>query len=131
MEQIDTSIRIIDYTEPALRGTTVTLACPTGLRLNGSDTLTCMGNGEWEPDPRKVECKNESIIQTRKGLLSQDVIIAVVSSITVFVVASIVFTIVGFFVDTAAVKQKGSVMLKQLDLLKKCIHTILPTMMIL
>ena len=56
----------------------------------------CMGNGEWEPDPRKVKCKNDSILQTRKRLLSRDGVIAVVSSVTVFVVAAIVYTIMGF-----------------------------------
>ena len=42
-------------------------------------------------------------------------------------------TIVGFLCgsDTASIKQKGSVMLKQLDHLKKCTHMILPTVMIL
>ena len=70
------------------------LACPAGLILTGSNTLTCVGNGEWEPDPNTVKCKNESTI--RKGSLSKEAKIAVASSVTVFTVASILFFIVGF-----------------------------------
>ena len=29
--------------------------CPPGLALNGPESSTCMGNGEWEPDSREVE----------------------------------------------------------------------------
>ena len=36
--------------------TTITLSCPPGSILTGSNTSTCMDNGEWEPDPRLVEC---------------------------------------------------------------------------
>ena len=97
VEQLEDSVRVIGYEKPALRGTNVTLACPTGMTLNGSDTLTCMGNGEWEPDPNKPKCKNESIVQiSKQGMLSQDGKIAVASSVTVFIVASILFFIVGF-----------------------------------
>ena len=94
VEQVEDSVRVIGFKEPALRGSNVTLACPAGMTLNGPDTLLCMGSGEWEPDPNKVECKNESIVQIK--LLSQDGKIAVVSSMSVFVVTAIVFFIVGF-----------------------------------
>ena len=85
MEQVEDSVRVIGFKEPALRGSKVTLACPAGMTLNGPDTLLCRGNGEWEPDPKKVECKNKTIVQiSKQGMLSRDGKIAVASSVTVF-----------------------------------------------
>jgi hypothetical protein len=46
----------VDYLDPALEGQTVMFICPLGQTLNGSNSSTCMGNGEWEPDPGEVEC---------------------------------------------------------------------------
>ena len=43
--------------DPAIEGTTVTFECPPEYILIGPNTTTCMGNGEWKPDPRDVECK--------------------------------------------------------------------------
>ncbi len=43
-------------TDIAHEGTTMTLNCLNGLVLVGSNTSTCTENGEWEPDPKKVEC---------------------------------------------------------------------------
>ena len=47
-----------------LEGTNITFTCSPGLVLTGPNTSTCMGNGEWEPNPREVECKgvNRKII---------------------------------------------------------------------
>ena len=45
-----------DYVDPALEGQTITFTCLPHQILNGSNLSTCMGNGEWEPDPREVEC---------------------------------------------------------------------------
>ena len=54
----DSSLRAVSgYRDPAIEGTTVTFSCPTGLTLTGSNTSTCMRNGEWEPDPKGVKCK--------------------------------------------------------------------------
>ena len=44
------------YHDPALEGDNITFTCPTGAILNGPNSSTCMGNGEWEPDPREVNC---------------------------------------------------------------------------
>ena len=41
---------------PALEGSSVMFACPPGLVLVGLNTTTCMGNGEWEPDPKGAKC---------------------------------------------------------------------------
>ena len=97
MEQVEDSVKVMGFKQPALRGSNVTLACPAGTTLNGPDTLTCMRNGEWKPDPNKHECKNESIVQiSKQGMLSGDGKIAVASSVTVFVGTAILFFIVGF-----------------------------------
>ena len=48
----------IDYDDPALEGETITFTCFPGSILNGHNSSTCMGNGEWVPDPREVECAN-------------------------------------------------------------------------
>ena len=60
-----------------------------------------VGNGEWEPDPNTIKCKNESTM--RKGSLSRDGKIAVASSVTVFTVASILLV---FCVDTFVKRRK-------------------------
>ena len=52
------------YVDPALEGRTVTFICPRGQILNGSNSSTCMGNGEWEPDPREVECTGTPVTTT-------------------------------------------------------------------
>ena len=54
---VDNGSMIIGYMGPAVEGTTVSFVCPPQYALNGPNTTTCMGNGEWEPDPREVECK--------------------------------------------------------------------------
>ena len=43
----------------ALEGTNITLSCPLGMELTGPTAATCMRNGEWEPDPGRVQCKGE------------------------------------------------------------------------
>jgi hypothetical protein len=43
--------------DPALEGTVLSFYCPPQHILVGPNITTCMGNGEWEPDPREVECK--------------------------------------------------------------------------
>ena len=45
-----------------LEGTNITFSCPPGMVLTGPTTVTCMGNGEWEPDPTEVQCKGWNII---------------------------------------------------------------------
>jgi hypothetical protein len=51
-----TNALALGYVDPALEGQTITFTCPPGQILYGSNSATCMGNGEWEPDPRAVEC---------------------------------------------------------------------------
>ena len=42
--------------DPALEGAVLSFDCPPQYVLVGPTTTTCMGNGEWEPDPREVKC---------------------------------------------------------------------------
>ena len=60
-------IFISGYYPPMIEGSRIMLSCPFRYSLKGSNTSTCMGNGEWEPDPRKAECKG---INTTKSNLS-------------------------------------------------------------
>ena len=48
--------------EPAIEESIVTFGCPPQLVLNGPDSSTCNRNGEWEPDPRYLQCLGEYII---------------------------------------------------------------------
>ena len=43
--------------DPAMEGTVLSFECPPQYALSGPNTTICMGNGEWEPDPREAECK--------------------------------------------------------------------------
>ena len=59
----DSSVKVKSYTDhPALEGTNITLSCPPGLLLKGPNISMCMRNGEWDPDPKKVECTGNNII---------------------------------------------------------------------
>ena len=46
----------------ALEGDSVSFACSSGFLLTGPNSSTCMGNGEWEPDPRAVACRKRNNI---------------------------------------------------------------------
>ena len=54
---INSYVRINGNQNSTAESTNITLSCPPGLVLSGPSTSTCMGNGEWEPDPRELECK--------------------------------------------------------------------------
>ena len=56
MAIVNNNVRIAGYEDPALEGEVITLTCLPGQMLNGTGTLTCMRNGEWEPDPGEVNC---------------------------------------------------------------------------
>ena len=44
------------YEDPALEGEKIMFSCRSELMMTGPNFATCMGNGEWEPDPREVNC---------------------------------------------------------------------------
>ena len=56
----NSEIQITGYSDPAIEGRNVSIHCPPGMVLmvmeTIASTLVCTGNGEWEPDPRKVAC---------------------------------------------------------------------------
>ena len=51
----------INESEPVMEGTTVNYTCPSGLVHSGPSSSTCTGKGEWEPDPRGVECNGKKM----------------------------------------------------------------------
>ena len=57
----DSVILMCYANDPALEGTILIFSCPPGMQLIGSNitiaTVTCMENGEWEPDPRELKLK--------------------------------------------------------------------------
>ena len=55
----NSSLVVSSYKAPALKGSGVNFTCANGLVLIGPNAATCMSNGEWEPDPREVECKSK------------------------------------------------------------------------
>ena len=59
--QLDDSVEVIGYLSKAaaVKGSNISFSCPPGLVLTGPNSSTCLGNGEWEPDPRDVKCKGE------------------------------------------------------------------------
>jgi hypothetical protein len=57
----------LGYEDPALEGQTITFVCVSRLILSGPNISTCMGNGEWEPDPREVECTGSTVTVTTSG----------------------------------------------------------------
>ena len=53
------SVLVMGYNGVALKGDSVSFTCSSGLVLSGPNSSTCMGNGEWEPDPREVACEGK------------------------------------------------------------------------
>ena len=49
-------IRIFGSIEPAVVESSEDFSCPPRMILSGPNSSTCMGNGEWEPDPMAVNC---------------------------------------------------------------------------
>ena len=58
------SIWILGYTNAVLEGDKINFTCTSGMELVGPNSITCMANGEWEPNPKEVECKGESFHTT-------------------------------------------------------------------
>ena len=50
------SVIVEGYEDPALEGENIIFRCRDGLTMIGPNLATCMGNGEWEPDPKEVNC---------------------------------------------------------------------------
>ena len=54
--QVNHSVVVTSYTDLALPGRSVQFSCPPTLALSGPNSSSCMGNGQWVPDPRETEC---------------------------------------------------------------------------
>ena len=54
-------IQVMGYVNPSLEGATINFSCPIGQILTGPNASTCMGNGEWESDPKEsnIRCTGE------------------------------------------------------------------------
>ena len=68
MALVNNNVGIVGYNDRALEGDHITFTCPSGLVLNGSNSSMCVGNGEWEPDPREVNCISELYMTTVAGM---------------------------------------------------------------
>ena len=53
----DGSVTLMNLSDPATPGMSVTFSCFEHLIITGPNSTTCMENGKWEPDPRAVKCK--------------------------------------------------------------------------
>ena len=62
-QSVGSSLYILDYSEPAVVGTTVSFNCSEpGEVLTDPNTATCMEDGLWVPDPNQLQisCKGDS-----------------------------------------------------------------------
>ena len=75
---------------PHLEGQFITYTCPPGFNLTGPNASVCTGNGEWEPNPGKVDCigsimmpilRDTIIVCTRHNNLRLSYLIKMVSCI--------------------------------------------------
>ena len=46
---------------PVMEGAIVSFNCCSEFILTGPNSSMCMRNGEWEPDPREVECRQKGL----------------------------------------------------------------------
>ena len=44
---------------PVMEGIVVSFSCHFEFILTGPNSSMCMRNGEWEPDPREVDCRHK------------------------------------------------------------------------
>ena len=57
---INEHVGVINYDEndlPTEQGTTINLTCPPAMSFTGQNSIICMENGVWEPDPTSILCK--------------------------------------------------------------------------
>ena len=69
---IDSLMGVVDYDLPTKQGATINFTCPPNMSFNGPNSITCMDNGEWEPDPSSVHCKKGYFLKRSMYELSVD-----------------------------------------------------------
>ena len=47
---------------PVMEGFNVSFSCHSEFVLSGPNSSTCTKNGEWEPYPREIECRQKGIV---------------------------------------------------------------------
>ena len=62
MTRTQNGVQVMGYEDPSLEGDSIMFTCTSGLELSGPNSSTCMGNGEWEPDPGEVNCTGKYYI---------------------------------------------------------------------
>ena len=55
----DVGVLVMEYSDPALEGASVTFGSSSELILVGANTSTCMENGQWNPDPSNIACAGQ------------------------------------------------------------------------
>ena len=46
---------------PVMEGFNISFSCRSEFKLSGPTSSTCIRNGEWEPDPKEVECRHKGL----------------------------------------------------------------------
>ena len=64
MALISNNVQVMGYEDPAREGAVITFVCSSGLELSGPNSSMCMRSGEWEPDPREVNCSHDKLQPT-------------------------------------------------------------------
>ena len=62
----DDSVIAMGYRELMVNGTLVTFSCPSGLMLNGTESVLCTHTGQWEPalSTAAVNCYEDTDLYT-------------------------------------------------------------------
>ena len=60
-EEMNNPLSDIQDMMPVMEGFVVSFSCHSEFILIGPNSSTCMRNGEWEPDPREVECRQKGL----------------------------------------------------------------------
>ena len=56
----DDSTTVAGHSNPSLVGSNITIGCRFGsvsAEIDSTTNITCMENGEWNPDPEQIKCK--------------------------------------------------------------------------
>ena len=70
MSSSDSSLTMITgYNDPALVGTNIIISCLVndGDTENKTMVLTCMDDGQWDPDPQLIGCRKSTFPTTPAG----------------------------------------------------------------